>query len=167
MAEDIAHGGKTTPLVHDGLIYFGDVAVSAIKLSAAYKDDEVWNAAIPPTDIFGSPLLHDGVLFIVTGKGGLFAFDVKGKGEQKPLIPPRLLFPDAESDPITFSSLALAGKYIFLASNQGDMVVLDANREAKVVARNKLPQGSAASPVFSGKDLFIRGGEKLFCIAAP
>ena len=119
-----------------------------------------------PDEVFGSPILHDGTLFIVTGKGGLFIFDIKGKGEQNPVSKPQQLFGDDDSGaPASFSSLALAGKYLFLNSNQGEVIVLEATREAKIVARNKLPEGSAGSPVFSGKEMFLRSGDKLLCIS--
>ena len=49
-------------------------------------------------------------------------------------------------------------------SNKGDMVVLDPTREAKEVAKNKFKEGSGATPVFSGKDMFLRDGERLYCI---
>ena len=66
--------------------------------------------------------------------------------------------------PIDYASITLAGKYLFLNSTQGDIVVLEATREAKQVAKNTLPDGSGSSPIFSGGDMFLRDGNKLFCI---
>ncbi|HET6251672.1 MAG TPA: PQQ-binding-like beta-propeller repeat protein [Tepidisphaeraceae bacterium] len=166
VAEDIAHSGTPSPIAHDGMLYYGDVSVSAIQLSPAFKDTEVWNAMIGD-EVFGSPIFYDHTLFIVTGKGGLYMFDARGKGEQTPLIKPPQLLADGDPDsgaPPTFSCLALAGKYLYLNSNQGEVVVLEATREAKVVARNKLPEGSASTPVFCGKEMFLRSGDKLLCI---
>jgi hypothetical protein len=51
-----------------------------------------------------------------------------------------------------------------VTSNVGETIVLEATREAKMVARNKLPAGSGASPVFDGRDLFLRDGTKLYRI---
>jgi hypothetical protein len=51
-----------------------------------------------------------------------------------------------------------------VSSLTGDVVVLEATREAKVVAKNRIQEGSGASPVFSGRDLFLRDGERLLCI---
>jgi len=115
--------------------------------------------------VFGSPLLHDNTLFITTGAGELFAFNASGKGEQEPLINGRKLFENENSvGPTAYASLTLAGKYLFLNSNKGEVVVLEAKREARLVGRNKLPAGSGASPVFSGKEMFLRDGDKLLCI---
>lgn len=169
VAEDIAHSGAPSPVARDGIIYYGDVAVSAIRLDSAFKDQEVWSAMIPD-EVFGSPILHDNDLFIVTGKGILFTFDAggKGKGEREPLSKPQHLFGEDDDDsgaPAAFASLTLAGKYLFLNSNSGEVVVLEATREARPVSRNRLPKGSGASPVFSGNEMFLRSGDKLMCIS--
>ena len=39
-----------------------------------------------------------------------------------------------------------------------------ATRQAQVISRNKLSAGTGSSPVFSGKDMILRDGDKLFCI---
>ena len=159
----IGNSANTSPLVQDGLVYFGEKDVRAIRLGAEFKDESVWNSEIP-VEVFGSPLLHEGVLFTVASKGELFAFDAAKKGSADPLIGPRELFGEPGAQPVAYASLALAGKYLFLNSNQGEIVVLEATREAKLVAKNKLEDGAGSSPVFSGRDLFLRDGEKLFCI---
>jgi hypothetical protein len=136
----------------DGVVYYSDHAVKAIRVTAAFKDEEQWTCDMNG-DIFGSPVLHDGILFVSTGAGELFAFDAAGKGDQKPLIDARPLFDGGGggAEPLAFASLTLAGRYLFLTSNQGDSVVLEATREAKLVSKNRLPAGSGAAPVFSGK----------------
>ena len=116
-------------------------------------------------ELFGSPLLHEGFLFNATGKAELFSFDLKGKGELKPQIDGQIIIGDGSANaPIAYSSLTLAGKYIFYSSNAGETVVMEATREAKDVAKNQLNTGSGSSPVFSGTDMFIRSRDKLFCV---
>lgn len=161
----IAHTSHSSPIHSgDGVVYFGDLAVSALRLNAAFKEEEVWNGMVAG-DVFGSPLLHDHTLFVATGDGELFAFDTHGKGTPEPLINGRALFAKGTAgNPVTYASLTLAGNYLFLTSNHGETVVLEATRTARLVSRNRLPAGSGASPVFSGKDLFLRSGNKLFCI---
>lgn len=160
----IGSASNSSPLAVDGLIYFAERDVRAIRLGAEFKDASVWNAEIPG-EVFSSPLLHDGLLFTVTGKGELYAFDIRAKGAAEPVIAARLLFgPDLPADSLSYSSLALAGRHLFLASNQGEVLVLEATREAKLVARNTLPEGTGSSPVFAGKDLFLRDGDRLYCI---
>jgi outer membrane protein assembly factor BamB len=151
----------TSPLVQDGLLYFGDRQVRAVRLDAAFKDTEEWSGEMT-ADVFGSPILHDGLLFAVTGKGELFAFDSKGAA----VISGRMLFGDEAGADTVYASLTLAGKHLFLCSNPGEIVVLEATREAKLVARNKLKDGSGSTPVFSGREIYLRDGEFL-CSIGP
>jgi outer membrane protein assembly factor BamB len=158
-----------SPVVHAGIVYFGDREVRAIRLKADFKDEEVWSS-MTAAEVFGSPLLHEGTLFMASGKGDLFAFDAGKKGSADPLIDARALFEDEAAGgagpppPLAYSSPTLAGKFIFLNSLKGDTVVIEATREAKVLSRNRLSDGSGSSLIFSGRDLFLRDGEKLFCI---
>jgi outer membrane protein assembly factor BamB len=158
-------GSNSSPVVADGVIYFGEKDVRAIRLGAEFKDESVWNGEIP-NEVFGSPLLHGGLLLNATGAGCLYAFDAGKKGSVEPLIDARPLFGEDAGQNAAYASLTLAGNYLYLVSNTGDIVVLEATREAKRVARNKLKNGSGASPVFSGRDLFLRDGDRLFCIAS-
>jgi outer membrane protein assembly factor BamB len=162
---DIGRAGNSSPIAcGEGVVCFGDIDVRALRLNAAFKEEEVWTGAVEG-EVFGSPLLHDRVLFLATGSGQLFAFDASGKGEQKPLIDGRQIFEDeATASPVTYASIALAGKHLFLNSTYGETVVLEATREARMVSRNRLPAGSGASSVFSGQDIFLRVGDKLWCI---
>jgi outer membrane protein assembly factor BamB len=161
----IGNSSNSSPLVQDGIIYFGEKDVRAIRLGADFKDESVWNGEIG-SEVFGSPLLHDGLLFTVSGRGELFVFDTAKKGASAPVVDSRPLFgDDVGAQPVVYASLAMAGKHLYLTSLTGETLVIEATREAKVVARNKLKDGTGASPVFSGKDLFLRDGDRLYCIA--
>ena len=161
----IAHTSHSSPITWgDGTVCFGDSEVHALRLNAAFKEEEVWSGTVPG-DVFGSPLLQDNTLFLTTGAGELFAFDARGKGSPEPLIAARKLFGNANAaGPVAYASLTLAGGYLFLNSNQGETVVLEATRGARVVGRNRLPAGTGSSPVFSGQEMFLRDGDKLYCV---
>jgi outer membrane protein assembly factor BamB len=164
VASGIAQSQHTTPLVMDDAVYFAERPVRAVRMAVNHYGEGLWEGGALG-EVFGSPLLHDGVLFITTGQGELFAFDTRSKEPQNPIIEGQALFAEDEGAiPITYSSLTLAGKYLFLDSNKGEMVVLEATREAKLISTNSLPGGTGASPVFSGKDMFVRAGERLLCI---
>jgi hypothetical protein len=156
----IGNTANASPVAQDGLIYFAEKDVRAIRLGADFKDESVWNGEIG-SDLFASPVLHNGLLFTVSGKGELMIFDATKKGESPALFDPRPLFGDEGH---VYSSFALAGRHLFLNSLEGEIVVLEATREAKVVAKNKLKDGSGAAPVFAGKHLFLRDGDRLYCI---
>ena len=154
----ISNSAHASPAVVDGTIYFGEKDVRALRLGADFKDASLWNAELAG-EVFGSPLVHEGRLYVVTDKGLLSAFE-----NGKAVIEARALFEEAGADHV-YSSLTLAGKHLFLQANDGETVVLEATREAKVVARNRLKDGAGSAPVFSGKDLFLRDGSKLVRIA--
>ncbi len=162
---DIGRAIHSSPMpLGEGVVCFGDGTLTALRLNAAFKETEVWSGMVGG-EVFGSPLLHDHTLFMINGVGELFAFDTRGKDAQESLLKERKLFEgEANAGPLVYASLTLAGKHLFLSSNKGETVVLEATREARLVGRNRLPAGSGASPVFSGKDLFLRGGDKLYCI---
>jgi hypothetical protein len=160
----IGNTSNASPLVQDGLIFFAEKDVRAIRLGADLKDESVWNGEIMG-EVFGSPLLQGGLLFTATGKGELVVFDAGRKGSIEPLFEARPLFgEEGGAQPVAYSSFAMAGKHLFLNSLTGDIVVLEATREARQVARNRLKDGSGSAPVFSGKDLFLRDGDRLYCI---
>ena len=154
----LSNSAHASPAVVDGTIYFGEKDVRALRLGADFKDSSLWNAELAG-EVFGSPLVHEGRLYAVTDKGHLFAFE-----QGKVLIEGRELFEEAGAD-LVYSSLTLAGKHLFLQANDGTTLVLEATKEAKVVARNKLKDGSGSAPIFSGRDLFLRDGSKLVRIA--
>lgn len=164
LASDMGHLTHSSPIVVDGVAYFGENSLNAIRLNPVAKNEELWSGSLAG-DVFSSPLVHAGLLWLVTGKGELFAFNAKGKGEQTPSNNARLLFGEAEGKgPATYSSLTLAGQHIFITSNRGDTVVFEATPEAKEVARNHTLGGTGSSPVFAGSDMFLRAGNNLLCI---
>jgi outer membrane protein assembly factor BamB len=155
----------TTPVIHDETIFFGDRELRSVKITAALKDEDQWNSEVVG-DIFGSPVLHEGLLYTVNEKGELFAFEAKGKGTLEPVINARPLFDSEENGaPVVYASLTLAGKHLYLNSNRGEIIVMEATREATSISKNKMKDGTGSSLLFSGSDLFIRAGEKLYCIA--
>ncbi len=164
LASGIGAALHTTPVMSNGTLYYGERALNAVHLTAAGKAKELWTAAIT-NEVFGSPLLHDGVLFTATGKGELYAFDQNAKGELTPLIDARKLFGESESNtPIAYSSLTQAGNFVFYTSNAGVTIVFEPTREAKQIAKNVLPSGCGASPVFAGREMYMRTNDKLYCI---
>jgi outer membrane protein assembly factor BamB len=167
LASQVAQTAHSSPVVlGDATVCFADgTGVSAMRFDAKFKETEVWNGTVSG-EVFGSPLVHAGTVFVVTGAGELFTFDAAATGAQEPAAgePHKLLEGAAGATPSAYASLTLAGTYLFFNSNKGEIVVMEATRGAKVVARNRLPAGTGSSPVFCGGDMLIRDGERLFCI---
>jgi len=64
-----------------------------------------------------------------------------------------------------WASPIVAGNKIFFSSKSGEIAVIEAEREYKVLARNKIEGTIHASPAVSGNALIIRSGSHLYHIA--
>jgi len=64
------------------------------------------------------------------------------------------------------SPVAADGK-IYLISETGEVVVLQAGREPRILARNPFEGRGLASPAFSNGQIFIRTDDQLICVGKP
>ena len=80
-----------------------------------------------------------------------------GSASGKPGTEPANLYP----------SLTLVGRYLFLANDGGETLVLLPDTQYKQIAHNYLYSGSGASPMPDGDCLLLRGDRDLYCIGAP
>jgi outer membrane protein assembly factor BamB len=62
------------------------------------------------------------------------------------------------------ASPSLAGGKLYLLSEEGTMLILEAGGEMKELARCELGEKTVASPAFVGGRIYIRGEKHLFCI---
>jgi outer membrane protein assembly factor BamB len=65
-----------------------------------------------------------------------------------------------------YASPVAAGGRVYIAGRDGETVVLKQGPTYEVLATNNLDDGFDASPAIVGKELFLRGREHLYCIAA-
>ena len=163
LARDIAPGlggdQAPTPIVQGNIVYFTYLRCCAVKLSMAdgkIQAEELWDQDLPGA-IISSPVLKDGLLYVVPS--GSPVYHVLDAASGKVLLEKPL-----ELDPNIYPSLTLAGKYLFLGNDKGTMLVLEPGKEYKQVRKNELADGSGASPVFSGSQLYLRDGEFLYGI---
>ncbi|HUW56132.1 MAG TPA: PQQ-binding-like beta-propeller repeat protein [Planctomycetota bacterium] len=120
-----------------------------------------------------SPVYHDGLVYCLHNSGMLSVVDVE-KGE---VVYRRLL--DLDMGPgwsLISPSVTFAGGRLYALSCTGTCVVFEPGREFKQVAKNRVaeavgvgqwwqrPERFAASPVFDGKRLYLRGEAHLYCI---
>jgi hypothetical protein len=106
-----------------------------------------------------SPVLHEGRLYVVTDGGQLSAFDA---ATGKPFYQQARL-----PKPYNFkaSPVGANGK-LYLATEEGDVVVVKMGDRLEVLATNTLrDQSFIASPVIFGGDLYLRSRTHLFKIA--
>ncbi len=156
-----------TPVSGNGMIYatsgFRGNALLAIRLGR--QGDLTGTDAIAwshnrNTPYVPSPLLYDGRLYFIGNNNGIVScFDAK---TGKPLISAERL--DALQG--VYASPVGAGGKVYLVGRNGATVVLKTSDKLEVVATNTLNDRIDASPAVAGKDLFLRGHQHLYCIAA-
>ena len=107
-----------------------------------------------------SPILVDGLLYLVSDKGLVTCLDAKtGKVHYEGGRPPT-------GASFMASPVAVAG-HVLMSSLDGDTVVLKAGTTHEVVRSNPLGEPIAASPAVAGGRIYIRGEHHLFAIGAP
>ena len=97
----------------------------------------------------GTPLVHDGIVYVCTDNGILSAYDAK-TGER---IYRSRVSPAAAG--FSASPVAAAGR-IYLASEDGDVFVVKAGRAFELLATNPMGEICMATPAISGDMLFVR-----------
>ncbi len=102
-----------------------------------------------------SPLLVDGVVYLMGASGQLTAVDAKSGQE---LYNVRVTNERHRANPAYFD-----GK-ILLVGREGNMAVLKPGKEAGELTKSKLPDTFTASPAISGGRIYLRGWNHLWAI---
>jgi len=173
------------PVFEDGILYLAGYGFSSLvwedftKLQGetfAPKVEIAELRGVKGEGTYGSPLLHEGLLYSVSSNGILHVIDVAAKTSvytQQLDLKPRFHYNSCG----VASSPALGGKHIYAMDNRGNTVVFEPGRQFKQVARNQIqtqvrrdfpldPQETItySNPVFDGARLYIRGEQYLYCI---
>lgn len=168
-SEGVTLNAIPSPVAGDGLVFvtsgYRGNRLLAVRLDVA-EGDITDGAAVAwtldrDTPYVPSPLLHDGVLYLLKSNSGLLsAFDAT-TGERF-YGPERL--PAVRS---VYASPVGVGDTIYIPSREGRTVVVRAGRNFEVLASNDLDDAFDASPALAGDDLFLRGRRYLYCIGPP
>lgn len=151
----VRHGGMNAaarPLFGEGLVFItaGDGGMSLVAVNPAGSGDITnnnieWSTgkSIPKRS---SQILVDGLLYMVNDSGVASCFDAKTGDAvwQKRL------------DGAYWASPLYADGKIYFFSQEGDIPVVAASRDFKVLANNKLDAGFNASAAVSGDAMFLR-----------
>ena len=110
------------------------------------------------TSYTASPSLHDGRLYIIADNGMLNVFDAAAGTPH--YVQQRL------PKPYNFKASPLVvNDRVYLATEEGDVVVVKAGNTFEVLATNTLTdQSFIASPIVVGNDLYLRSRTHLFAI---
>ncbi len=152
-----------SPTFADGLVFVanefpGMAAIRPDGTGDVTDSHVVWEADVGSPDCC-SPLATDKYLMVAASFGTLTCYKAKEGGE--PLW-------EEDFDGANFSSSpSLAGKHVFLFSEQGKSYLVEPTEEKCVrVAENELGEECVTSPAFQAGRIYIRGKEHLICIGA-
>lgn len=146
-----------SPCLVDGVLYYVQAKPQAFALPA--KPEELprplWPAiTLPEGRYYGTPLVHDGLVYAINAQGQLSVFDQTTGA---------LVYSQKFPFDTVYPSPTLAGDYVFLSCEGGKTVVIKAGRTYEEVARNSLEKFRSC-PVFSGTRMYIRGHKYLWCM---
>lgn len=165
LARDIGSAMYASPVIMDGYFYMIGGNFTIAKLPEKIEGDraavkEVWSDSLEG-DAYGSPVVHDGLVYTCTEHGKYTILDPMNKAKVE--------FAGGmggeEGGAVVWGSATLAGSHIFVSDTAGKTMVFELGKKGKAVGTNKILEGSGATPAFSGKRIYIRGGEFLYCLA--
>lgn len=156
-----------SPVSGSGMIYAGSSyekkALLAIQLEGAEGDitgtDRVAWSRRRGTPYVPSPLLYDGGLYFLTHYQGILTRVEAVTGQDLP-GPMRL----AEVGNVYSSPVAAAGR-IYITGLNGTTAVISSGEKPRRLAINRISESVSGSAAISGRYLFLRGENHLYCLA--
>ena len=166
--EGVTMNAIPTPVAADGLVYlmsgYRGSRLYAVDLATARGDITGTDAVVwsldRDTPYVPSPVLYDGTLYFTKSNSGVLSAYDAATGRN--LFGPERL-PGIRD--IYASPVAAAGR-LYITSRDGATAVLDAGDSLSVVAVNHLDDAFDASPAVAGGEIYLRGREFLYCLAA-
>ena len=165
--EGVTENAIPSPVASEGMVFvtsgYRGNQLWAIRLENAYGDisgtDAIAWSLEEDTPYVPSPLLYDGILYLLKSNSGVIsAFDAETG--QRFYGPVRL--PGIRS--VYASPVGAAGR-IYITSRDGTTLVIEKGAEFNVLAANSLDDGFDASLAVVGDAIYLRGQEFLYCIA--
>lgn len=163
-------GGQTANAIPsavgaDGVVFvtsgFRGSALQAIRLGGsgevANSGSLVWQHN-RNTPYVPSPLLHEGLLYFLSGNNATLSIFRAADGE------PHVSAARIEDVLGVYASPIAAAGRVYLVGRNGVTAVLKHGTSVEVLARNRLDDGFDASPVAVGDDLLLRGRANLYCL---
>jgi outer membrane protein assembly factor BamB len=135
----------------------GPSSLLAIQLNpdAAATPQELWRYEKSFVAVVPSPLYYEGVLYVLKNGGLLTSFDSKTGSVSKA---GRLA---GALGAYSSSPVAAEGK-IFIASEEGKVIVLKAGAEWSVMQINDLEEGCYATPALANGSIYLRTNDALY-----
>ena len=148
------------PVLNGGVVYFstgfGKPELWAVRIdgSGDVTDTHVQWQNIKSIPAKPSPLLHDGLIYVVDDNGVATCF----KSEDGEQVWKKRIGGKYSSSPV------MAGGYIFFGSHEGNVTVVKPGPEGQVMAENKLDGQIMASPAIVDNAMIWRTAEAIYRI---
>ena len=159
-----------SPVADGNVVYFGASRSAAFKLPEGaapgkFAGTKLWELDVEGGEFFSSPVVYNGIFYVVSNEGFLSAVDAK-LGTL--LYKADLDIPNARGmagEPADlYPSLAIAGGKLYIQNSKGYTLVVEPGKEYKKVTINRTEDGGGACPVFVNNLIYLRSGEDLLCI---
>ena len=154
-APGLRNTGYSSITFGDGVVFMSGEKFTALRPGKEGADGEVVWQSIKMRTGYCSPIVHQGLVYIVTNAGIVNCADAK-TGDI--LWTQRL-----DAGAYTASPLLADGK-LYVTNEAGVTSVLQAGREAKVLATNAIEDTIIATPVAADGAIFLRSDGALYCI---
>lgn len=156
----------TSPVVQGRVVYFIDSSSTAVQLpeqpGEQIECQELWHAELSG-DFYASPVIHSGRIYTVDRAANYYVLDAPtGRTVRRQTLE---LAPAGRSEsPNVYPSVCLAGKHLVVGNDAGESLWLALGDASPAVGTGTLPAGSGGTPAFSGRRMFIRGGNLLYAV---
>jgi outer membrane protein assembly factor BamB len=156
-----------SPVYEDGIVIlmsgFRGNSLKAIRLADAKGDITGTSAVVwtyeRDTPYVPSPLLYDGILYMLKSNNGILtAFDAKTGT-------PHYQLQRLDAVPNVFASPVGAAGRVYIPGREGATLVITHGPTFEELAVNHLDDGFDASPALVDGELYLRGYKFLYCIA--
>jgi len=160
-----------TPALHDGVLVYstgtrsgGSMHAVEIAEASGMKvhetDAHLWSRDRDAPRI-PSPIVHEGILYVLKGSSGLLSAFSFADGE------PHYTSERLDSIGDVWATPVIAGGHLYILGRDGTIEVVATGPELETVAVNRLEEDVFdASPAVAGDELFVRGRSHLYCFAA-
>lgn len=156
-----------SPVAGDGVVYVGSSydkrALLAIRLDGAKGDitgsDQVLWSRSRGTPYVPSPLLYGDTLYFLTHYQGILNRVDAASGQDRP--GPLRLGGVTE----VYASPVAAAEGVYVTDRSGLTLVISHSDKPRLLAKNQLDDIFSASAAIAGKELFLRGENKLYCLS--
>jgi len=164
LAADLGNCMYTSPVVQDRVAYFIEGSMSAVQLPERAGERiecrELWWSELEG-EFFASPLVQGGRVYTADRAGRYYVIDA---GTGKVILNRKLEFSQGASGASVYPSLCLTEKNLLVSNDAGETIILEPGDQGLAVGFGSLPAGSGGTPAFSGRWMFTRGGEFLYCL---